>query len=585
MKALELEDFDTVWLVDFEFSALPGERPLPICLVAEEFHSGTRLRVWQDELHALKSAPYGLGKNSLLIAYYASAELGCHLALNWALPAHVCDLFAEFRNHTNGLPLPCGAGLLGALAWYGLPAIGTAEKGAMRELVLRGGPWTKEERAALLDYCESDVVGLKALLAAMRSQLDLSRALLRGRYMKAAASIEYAGVPLDGEILRRLRAQWSLIQEALIERVDADYRVFDGRTFKVQRFSDWLKRSGVPWPQLASGGLDLSDNTFREMARSQPLVAPLRELRVALSQMRLADLAVGADGRNRCLLSAFRARTGRNQPSNSRFIFGPAVWLRSLIKAPPGSGLAYVDWSQQEFGIAAALSGDTKMMAAYASGDPYLEFAKQAGAVPRDATKLSHKAERDQFKACVLAVQYGMGPESLAQRIGQPAIRARELLGLHRSTYHVFWQWSDAALDQAMLHGKLWTVFGWSVHATDQVNPRFLRNFPMQGNGAEMLRLACCLMVEAGITICAPVHDAVLIEAPSEKLAQTIVQAQSLMSEASAIVLDGFRLRTDVERFDYPNRYCDARGETMWRTVNQLLHPSAAQQRRAVSPR
>ena len=58
------------------------------------------------------------------------------------------------------------------------------------------------------------------------------------------------------------------------------------------------------------------------------------------------------------------------------------------------------------------------MMNAYHSGDPYLAFAKQAGAAPADATKATHKAVREQFKACVLAVQYGMGGEALAQRIG-----------------------------------------------------------------------------------------------------------------------------------------------------------------------
>ena len=83
------------------------------------------------------------------------------------------------------------------------------------------------------------------------------------------------------------------------------------------------------------------------------------------------NLAVGADGRNRCLLSPFRSITSRNQPSNAHFIFGPSCWLRSLIQPEPGRAVAYVDWSQQEFGIAAALSGDTAMMEAYTSGDPY----------------------------------------------------------------------------------------------------------------------------------------------------------------------------------------------------------------------
>jgi DNA polymerase I-like protein with 3'-5' exonuclease and polymerase domains len=134
------------------------------------------------------------------------------------------------------------------------------------------------------------------------------------------------------------------------------------------------------------------------------------------------------------MLSAFRSKTGRNQPSNTRFIFGPSVWLRGLIKPPADHGLTYIDWKQQEFGIAAALSGDRLMMEAYRSGDPYLAFAKQAGAVPPDATKSSHKSERDLFKACVLAVQYGMGEDSLAQRIGKPPIVARQLLKQHHDT-------------------------------------------------------------------------------------------------------------------------------------------------------
>ena len=179
-------------------------------------------------------------------------------------------------------------------------------------------------------------------------------------------------------------------------------------------------------------------------------------------------------------------------------------------------------------------------MEAYHSGDPYLAFAKQAGAAPANATKATHKAVRDQFKSTVLAVQYGMGAESLAQRIGQPPIRARELLRLHRETYRVFWRWSDAAADHAMLTGSLHTVFGWRVHVPAVANERSLRNFPMQANGAEMLRLACCLATEQGIEVCAPVHDAVLICAPSIGWKPTSREMQDIMREASRIVLDGY---------------------------------------------
>jgi DNA polymerase I-like protein with 3'-5' exonuclease and polymerase domains len=246
--------------------------------------------------------------------------------------------------------------------------------------------------------------------------------------------------------------------------------------------------------------------------------------------------------------------------------------LRGLIRPEPGFGLAYIDWSQQEFGIAAALSEDRLMMEAYQSGDPYLAFAKQAKAVPADATKGSHRAERDQFKACVLAVQYGMGAESLSARIGQPVAYAKELLRLHHETYTRFWQWSDGALDYAMLHRKLWTTFGWTVHAVEDPNPRFLRNFLMQANGAEMLRIACIFSTEAGIRTCAPVHDAILIEAPLSDLEETVITTQELMEKASIEVLSGFSLRSDAKIVKYPERYMDERGEKMWNHVWGLLN-------------
>ena len=198
---------------------------------------------------------------------------------------------------------------------------------------------SRRAASCILDYCESDVVALVRLLSAMEPRLDLGRALLRGRYMSAVAAMEYHGVPLNVERLRQLIASWEPIQDRLIARIDHQFQgVYDGRTFKLDRFEQYLVRSGNPRPRLGSSQLDLRDSTFREMSRVYPAVAPLRELRYALSQLRLRDLAVGSDGRNRCMLSPFSSRTGRNQPSNRQVhFFGPSVWLRNLIEPPPGT--------------------------------------------------------------------------------------------------------------------------------------------------------------------------------------------------------------------------------------------------------
>jgi DNA polymerase I-like protein with 3'-5' exonuclease and polymerase domains len=245
--------------------------------------------------------------------------------------------------------------------------------------------------------------------------------------------------------------------------------------------------------------------------------------------------------------------------------------LRSLILPEPGWAIAYCDWSAQELGIAAALSGDRVMQEAYQSGDPYIYLARKVGAVPPDGTKKTHPTEREQFKVVSLGVLYGLSAEGLACRLNIPPCHGRALLQMHQQTFRRFWKWSGQVEMEGMLGGRLQTVFGWCVHVGPNANPRSLRNFPMQGNGAEMLRLACCLATERGIRVCAPVHDALLVEGPIDEIEDVVARTQAAMREASEVVLPGFPLRTDAKIVRHPDRYSDERGQRMWETVGRLL--------------
>ncbi len=65
----------------------------------------------------MDSSTSAVDSQDLFIAYCASAEMCCHLILEWPLPINVFDLFTEFGNTTNGLTLPCGAGTFTAIAF------------------------------------------------------------------------------------------------------------------------------------------------------------------------------------------------------------------------------------------------------------------------------------------------------------------------------------------------------------------------------------------------------------------------------------------------------------------------------------
>jgi DNA polymerase-1 len=581
MSITDCLPFVEIWCVDFEYYVPSGERPRPLCMVAIELRSGREIRLWEDELVGLQEAPFPAGDDALFVAYSAPAEFSCFLKLGWRLPGHVIDLLVEFRLQTNGLDLPCGRGLLSALQWYKLDRIGGDEKQEMRDLAMRGGEYTPAERTDLIEYCATDVVALQRLLPAMLPdiiarrggvEIAIGQALLRGRYTRAVGHMEHTGIPIDMATLASIRAAWGGIKTRLIAEVDARYGVYDGTTFKEALFARYLSEVGIPWPRLSSGRLALDENTFREQAKSWPQLKPLHELRHSMGELRLERLAVGSDGRNRCSLFPFMSRTGRNQPSTAQFLFGPATWVRGLLQPGPGRAVAYVDFSSQEIGIAAALSGDARMIEAYQSGDVYLAFAKQAGLAPPDATKASHGEVRDRCKAVVLGTLYGMGAETLARRIGCLNIEARDLLRQHRDAYRRFWDWSDDTVASASLNGSIATVFGWRYRLGPKTRTGGIMNFPMQANGAEMLRLACCLATEAGIQVCAPIHDAILIEAPAERIGEDVTHLQSLMASASSIVLNGvLELGSDVNIIRWPDRYSDPRGKVMWETVARLV--------------
>jgi DNA polymerase I len=582
--------FREIWAVDTEFypgaglanGGRDGDQSTPLCLVALEMRTGRIIRLWAGELG--RFAPYRLDADALFIGYMNSAEFGFHIACGWGQPACALDAYVEFRHYVNDGSIKSGDrekgfySLAGALQYFCEDGIDTAHKTNMRDRILQGPPFTAEERELILSYCESDVHALARLVQHIVPTIrSLPHATMRAKFMWCVAQQERRGVPLDLPMLTRLREHWDGMQSELVREMDTPFGIYefeDGKPhWRKQRFVDYVSRNNMSWPAYADGTLDERDQTFREMEGRYPHIGPLRELRYSVSKLRLNDLAVGNDARNRALLGAYGSKTARNQPSNAKYVFGPAKWIRFLITPPPGRVLIHRDYAQQEVRIAAVVSGDAALLEACESGDVYLGLAKQLGLAPADATPETHKPVRTMFKTVVLGIQYGLGARTLAQRTGISLFEAAEILARLRAKFRVFEAYAQSVIDHANLLLEIRTPFDWTMYCPPGINPRTVRNFPIQSTGAEVLHVACFLAERRGIRIVAPVHDAFVAEADLSCADETSLALDRVMRDASSIVLRGYELPTgaDAQIIRPGARYFDDRGLEMWTTVERLL--------------
>jgi DNA polymerase-1 len=174
-------------------------------------------------------------------------------------------------------------------------------------------------------------------------------------------------------------------------------------------------------------------------------------------------------------------------------------------------------------------------------------------------------------KALQLGINYGMGVPSLAKGLNRHPVIASALIEKHRRKYSRFWKWREAQVVDAMLRRRSETVFGWPLGITTSPNIRTLYNFPMQGNGAEMLRLAAVKLCEIGLVPNMLIHDGILLEVDNS---EQIEAAKEAMQWAGREVCDGMMIDVDVDqKLEHGARYRDKRpvAKEMWAAMMRAL--------------
>jgi hypothetical protein len=571
---------------DSEFDARKnmGEPPgSPICICAIEIGPNGLI------LHKLAAPyprvpPWHRDDPYLTLGFALGAEAGSYLHAGWPFPVPAIDLYAEYMvihnsemSHINGSKDP-GPSLLQACRRYGIrPTIDEARKEQMRELAFSKTDHTSEEIAVLQDYClTDDCQNTLDLFLKMRSRIDFLRAPIRGAYMMELERVRWRGIPIDMETyaraLRQAPKAASAMRAELNRRLGAEVYFHD--IFKRKTMFAVMRRERIPIPvDPKTGALSCATKLIKGMVGTYPLLGVFYEYKRMIDALRSLKLEIGSDGRNRRWLNPFGTKTGRNNPSTNRYIFGLPHTMRSFIKPGPSMALAQLDIGNEEVGVAAALSRDPQLIADYLSGDVYREFAKAALGL----TDVS-KRQRQVYKGCVLGRIYGMGAKTLARNLGISREEADRILQMMKERYPILHEWLDRVLLKVAHCRPIVCKLGWSLTPKGKSGEMTsFMNYPMQANSAELLRLIFIRAAHIPILGCA--HDSFLIEDTIERIEQTVAEMREIILQASRDLFD-FELRvdcnpdTDIVR--WPDRFIDDReredGMKHWNWLMELIN-------------
>jgi DNA polymerase family A len=572
---------------DSEFDAKKGrgEPPgPPVCICAIEIDQEGR------ETEYRLAAPYphrppwdrGEGDPFLTVGFALSAEAGSFLHVNWPFPMPAIDLYAEYMvlhntemsRSKDGDSKQPGPTLIQACQHYGVAGMDKARKDVMRALAYTKVSHTPEEITLLQDYClDDDCRMLMRLFAAMLPRIDLLRAPIRGAFMMEIEQMRWRGIPIDMTTYRRAErhapAAVVKMRAELNRKLGAE--VYLGNVFKRKTMFQVMRRNNIPIPiDPKTGKESCATKLIKSMIDAYPLLKEYYEDKRMIDALKNLKLEIGSDDRNRFWLNPFGTKTGRNNPSTNRCIFGLPHTMRSFMKPLPGMAFAQVDVGAEEIGIAAALSRDPLLMADYRSGDPYRQFAAAALGILNPTEQ-----QRQVYKATVLGRIYGLGTASLARNLGISRERAERIIVQMNARYPMLAAWLERVTTKAAHCVPITCTLGWSLMASGRPGEeRTFLNFPMQGNGAELMRLVIVLAGLAGLRLIGCAHDSFLIEDTIGGIEESVARMQAVIRQASRDLFD-FELRPDCKPADvvrYPDRFVDKRErEDEMRHWNWLL--------------
>ena len=222
--------------------------------------------------------------------------------------------------------------------------------------------------------------------------------------------------------------------------------------------------------------------------------------------------------------------------------------IREAFIADPGFVIVSADYSQIELRIMAHLSGDARLLKAFAE-DADIHQATAAEVLGLDPEQVLPE-QRRMAKAVNFGLIYGMSAFGLAAQLNIERSAAQNYIDRYFARYPGVADYMARTREQAKLEGYVETLFGRRLHlpeirsgnpARRQGAERAAINAPMQGTAADLIKLAM-IAVQGWLDaekmktrLIMQVHDELVLEVAEGELAQVQAKLPELMCGVTAL--------------------------------------------------
>jgi DNA polymerase I len=425
-------------------------------------------------------------------------------------------------------------------------------------------PFAEVPLDAACDYAAEDADVALQLAERFRPEIErlgLDRLLhsIEIPLIEVLAEMEWAGIRIDerffSDLSVRLRAELREIEQAIYREAGTEFNIGSNPQLREILFG----RLGLPVIKRTKTGPSTDVTVLEELAAQGHTIPSL------LMQYRQLDKLLGTyvdalprmvnpeTGRLHTSFNQTVAATGRLSSSDPNLQNIP---IRREIGAEirrgfvPAEGHVFVsaDYSQIELRILAHYSEDPAFVEAFrADEDIHRQTAALIFGVERDGVT---REMRDRAKTVNFAVIYGIGPFSLAQRLGISNAEAKEFIDRYFERFPGVRRYLDEQIELARTQGFVETLTGRRRYIPEITSRNFnIRSFgeraatnaPIQGSSADLIKIA---MIDIHRDIAEgrirgrmllQVHDELLFEAPRGEEEATLARIRERMEGAAEL--------------------------------------------------